>query len=609
MNEKYRDCGGFVHVIKNNIYMLKYIRKYAPSLIIWSFFDAILYAVITAVPQVVYVKAVFDALGEGTPEAFQKILLWSGLMVVFYLTLKGVFFWYWEYNNPRLNQILRRGMQRELFMKARSVDISLYDDPEFFDGFVWATGQADTRALEILNSLRWGFCAVLYMLTVVGITLTINIYIAAIILVTNILGFIFIFRENKLWFAWMEDEMPSGRRLDYCRRVFYFNDFAKEIRQGGFRELFSDEFTKSTGILRSLTKKYAKKFIGLNIFKILVDLLGDGAVYTILIYGMTVGGSISLGDFAAAVTAVQKLKGRIYSVMWVVSELPRSSLFVDKFRAFLEYEPKIKGGTLKAGGFERLCVNNLSFTYPGASSPALSDISLEIKKGEKIALVGYNGAGKSTLIKLIMYLYESGSGEILYNGTKIERYTLDSYRGKISAVFQDYRIFAASIAENVAADIYDETKEKPVLHALSRSGFDKKLGSLKDGINTQLTREFFENGTELSGGEAQKVAIARVFCSGAELLILDEPSSALDPVSEYELNRSIHAETGDKTVIFISHRLSTTRMADRIYMLDGGRIIEHGSHDELMKKGGKYAEMFTLQAEKYIKTNNASPVI
>jgi ATP-binding cassette subfamily B protein len=273
------------------------------------------------------------------------------------------------------------------------------------------------------------------------------------------------------------------------------------------------------------------------------------------------------------------------------------ALYADKLMAFLAYRPKIIGGGAMPETFRSLEIRGLCFSY--GKEEILSDVNLKIERGDKIALVGYNGAGKTTLIKLIMRLYDPTEGEILYNGRNIKEYDVEAYRKRIGAVFQDYKIFAATVAENVLADEYDESKRENVLSALSKSAFTDKLASMEKGIDTELTREFSKDGAELSGGEAQKIAIARVFARPCDILVMDEPSSALDPISEYELNRSILESAEDKTVIFISHRLSTTRHADRIYMFEKGKLTEQGSHDELMEMNGNYAYMFGLQAEKY----------
>ena len=211
----------------------------------------------------------------------------------------------------------------------------------------------------------------------------------------------------------------------------------------------------------------------------------------------------------------------------------------------------------------------------------------------------YNGAGKTTPVKLIMGLYQPDSCAILYNGTDIRELETDSYRSRMAAVFQDYKIFAATVGENVLGDECTASDRATAERALHLAAFDEKLKALPRGIDTVLTREFDEDGTNLSGGEAQKIAIARVFARDCDLIIMDEPSAALDPIAEYTLNRHIAEYAADKTVIFISHRLSTTRHADRIYMLENGRIVEAGTHDELMAQDGQYAHMFRVQAKNY----------
>jgi ATP-binding cassette subfamily B protein len=295
------------------------------------------------------------------------------------------------------------------------------------------------------------------------------------------------------------------------------------------------------------------------------------------------------------------------------------SLFIEKYREFLRFVPEIKDGETDLPKFESLEFKDVSFSYDFASHPkykfhengyeppktdsgkyVLKNVNLKLTAGEKIAIVGYNGAGKTTLIKLMMRLYDATKGEILYNGRNIKDYEPKTYRQKIGTVFQDYKIFAATVAQNVKNGIYDEkTDKQTVLSALESADFTEKLLSLENGIDTHLTREFNDEGTNLSGGESQKVAIARVFAKDFPIVIMDEPSSALDPMAEYNLNQSILNNTKDKAVIFISHRLSTTRIADKIYMFSGGELIEQGSHEELLEQNGKYAEMFRLQSEKY----------
>lgn len=276
-------------------------------------------------------------------------------------------------------------------------------------------------------------------------------------------------------------------------------------------------------------------------------------------------------------------------------------MYVEKMQNFLNIEPKIVSTANKPLPEKpaEIEFRNVSFGYNEKDGYILNNISMKLRPYSKTAVVGYNGAGKTTLIKLLMRLYDPNEGEILLDGINIKEYDVREYRRKIGTVFQDFKIFAATVKENVLLDFAENGKDEDVLKAIEKSGFAEHLETLSDGLQTNLTTEFEENGMNLSGGEGQKLAVARVFYKDANLIILDEPSSALDPIAEYHLNHSMLTAAENKSVIFISHRLSTTRIADRIYMLEKGRIIEEGSHAELLERKGKYAEMWRVQAGQY----------
>jgi ATP-binding cassette subfamily B protein len=290
----------------------------------------------------------------------------------------------------------------------------------------------------------------------------------------------------------------------------------------------------------------------------------------------------------------------------IFPQISENSLYIEKIRNFISYEKKIKSTKNLPVPREpkTLELKNVSFGYTEKDGYILHDICLTIRPDQKIALVGYNGAGKTTLIKLIMRLYDPSEGEILYNGINIKDYNINEYREMIGTVFQDFKIFATTVGYNVVLDYKDADtitrQEKDVREALKFSGFEEKLDSLPQDLLTELTTEFEEDGVDLSGGESQKLAIARAFYKDAHLVILDEPSSALDPIAEYQLNEAMLQAVDNRTVIFISHRLSTTRNADRIIMLEQGRIIEEGTHEELIHLQEKYATMWKVQAGKYV---------
>ena len=367
-------------------------------------------------------------------------------------------------------------------------------------------------------------------------------------------------------------------------------------------DLLLNNFDSAVESNISITKSYGNKLFFLSLTRsIFTAVMFDAVITILLLYKMMIEKSVTLGGFAATFSAMWKLFWTLNNLMDYFAKFKEHKLYANKFRVFLNYEPTVcdkEGCTELTAPFKTLELKNVSFAYPEAEKNIINGINMTVKAGQKIALVGYNGAGKSTLVKLLLRLYDVSGGDILINGKIIKDYTLCSYRNKFGTVFQDFQLYAADIAENVLTDEYSEGDQPRVLEALKNSGFEERLSSLNEGIHTPLTKEFDQSGINLSGGEAQKVAISRVFAKDCEIVILDEPSSALDPMTEYELNNTLMTAL-DKTVIIISHRLSTTRMADVIYMLENGEIIEQGSHDELMQTGGKYAEMFLKQAEKY----------
>ena len=520
-------------------------------------------------------------------------------MAVYNLLLFAYHYWYMKYKMPMIQKDLQYRLHTELFEKARSLDLSCYDDPEFYNDFIWSINESDTRVQKQLDDLGKLINRTVASVLVTGLIVTIHPILAAIILFFTVLRIVFQMWKAKEDYKRAQDFVPLDRKTDYINRMFRLADCAKEIRLTRVSENLLHEHEKVIEEKKALVLKYAPKRYWLSVATWGMMSLGDGVVILFLLYELLVTGSIALGDFAAGVTAIWQLSWLLRDLMDRLVKSKEHALFVDKMKTFLSYQPKIVGGTKIPGKFESIELQNVHFAYK--DDEILKGVSLKIHRGDKIALVGYNGAGKTTLVKLLMRLYDPTDGEILYNGINIKEYDLDAYRACIGAVFQDYKIFASTIAENVLADVDDGTKREIVLTALQKSAFEEKLSTFEKGIDTELTREFYKDGTNLSGGEEQKIAIARVFAQPYELLIMDEPSSALDPISEYKLNHSIAESAADKTVIFISHRLSTTRHADRIYMFESGQVIESGTHDELVANtNGKYYGIWHAQAQYYV---------
>lgn len=611
----------FSHVLKNNAYMLGRVWHYVPKYIIWMVIEGLVWGIINSIGTLYQVKF-FNAIDLGTPfwghGSISSIIF---MMAGFYIVAYAFDRWYWVVYEPILAKRLSFKLQRELFEKARQMELACYDDPKYYDDFVWAMDEADGRAIKVCKEVGKIINRLVAISTILSLLFTINIWVAIGILVFSVLYSVISIFNNRIWFELSKEQKPKYRKVSYFNRVFHLSDYAKELRTTDATEILLREHKENRRDITDTQIRFGKKIYLMNVIQTVLSLLMNYGVIVFMLFEFY-RGNVLLGGFVASVNVIWKFRRLIYDLFDRFTKFPEHSLYIEKYLEFLRREPSVKSGEAEVSEFRSLEVKGLSFAYENIApdteigkrikekgadaekyksqrSEVLKNISFTINKGEKIAFVGYNGAGKTTMIKLLMRLYDPQNGEILYNGKDIREYDLDEYRKHIGAVFQDFKLFGASIAENVMGGEFSPSDEKTVLEALDSADFSEKLSDLKDGINTPLTREFRDDGVNLSGGESQKVAIARVFARPYELIVMDEPSSALDPIAEYNLNHAILQKAADKAVIFISHRLSTTRMADKIYMFAGGEIIESGSHEELMAQGGKYAEMFELQAKKY----------
>ena len=621
--------------------ILAKIWRLLPSYIVFLALWSLMWAGIDTV-AVYFRNAMFNALD--TSDDFWSVAVYILSLAAFYLL---VFIPDHLYNliiNPILENKLRYRMHSELYRKAQDMDLACYDDPDFYNQFVWAMRESDSRAIAVVRAL-WNIVNRIISATAISaLLLSINVWMGLLMMAGVVITLVVDYMGNRLWLRVMEKMNPLWRRENYITRVFNLSDYAKEMRTSRVGDMMTRDCEDTMDQLNRLDIKYGRWFTLL--YGIGYNLARRGTYYaTILIMVFELAsGRVQLGGFAAAVASLWMLQTIMMNLAESFIELPKHALYIEKYFKFLEHENHLVTGDQPVEAFESLTFENVSFTYHSVFTeeetalaarikeferkergkqdddekatereerPAvLKNVSFTIRKGEKTAIVGYNGAGKTTLIKLVMRLYDPTEGRILYNGRDIREYDLAEYRKRIGAVFQDYRIFAATLGENVMGGGYERTPENEAVirEALDSATFSDRLESLEQGLETPLTREIDKEGVNLSGGEAQKVAIARVFVRPYDLIIMDEPSSALDPVAEYELNHSIlhAADSRDRTVIFISHRLSTTRFADRIFLFAGGELCEQGSHDELLRMNGRYAEMFRMQAEKYRKGEEAS---
>lgn len=312
-----------------------------------------------------------------------------------------------------------------------------------------------------------------------------------------------------------------------------------------------------------------------------------------------VGQNMSIGDFTLYLGLSGTFSATLTEFLNSLGGFRKTSMETDDFRSFLDTAEKYETGLPLPEGRLTFEFRHVSYRYKGAEDYALKDLNLTLEAGRRLAIVGMNGAGKTTLIKLLLRLYDPTEGEILLNGTDIRKFRRSDYYRLFSPVFQDVKLFAFPMSENVSMLPPENTDRNLAQKCLERSGLGEKLKSLPDGVDTQLLKVLYDDGVDLSGGEKQKLALARALYKNAPVVVLDEPTAALDPLAEYELYRSFDGMIQDKSAVYISHRLSSTRFCDKVAMFIGGELVEYGTHEELLAKGGEYAKMFEIQAQYY----------
>lgn len=583
--------------VSNIFFMLKLMFKVSPWLVIGEIFEQVTGELPSKLIAVIGLKYIIDEVQNGADP--KKIIFGIAAMLAVIVICEIFTNVFYELFVHREREKMDLGIQSIFYEKAAKLDMSKYDDPGFYSDFILSIENTADNLRNVLNLVRGYVEQIISFVAVAAIMFTIDPVCLVIVLVSVVLFIPLGKYTGKLQTKRREAVTEKHRRGDYFARIFYLPDYAGEIRTSGIYPLLRKRFNESADDVVNTQKRYVRKLdLLFFIQEFSVQVIGFMLILSLYIgYQTIVTGNMSAGDFVATFNgAVQIGASVLYLTVYSLRNFTERSKMIEKCRSFLAVESKIKDGghVAKNGKPETISIENVSFSYEGNESDSINDVSFEIKPGEKIALVGYNGAGKTTLTNLILRLYDVKSGSIKIGGRDIREETVMSHRARFAAVFQDFSLFGATVGENVAmTSEYDSGR---VLEALKLAGFDKEL---PNGADTILLKEFDENGLMLSGGEEQKLAIARVFYKQCPYIILDEPSANLDPVSEYELNKAISDGCKERTVIFISHRLSTTRHADRIVMLENGRIVETGSHDELMEKNGKYAYMFSLQAEKY----------
>jgi len=558
---------------------------------------------------VFFLRILLNAITAQTPAPV--ILAWIGVSVAVLGLLTGASVWFLTAYQPRSDLRMNAALARKLFAQAVRVDLACYEDEAFYNRFTLALKEAEARLPEFLRDLTNGTVAAVAAVVILVTLGQIDPWLLAFLLFPLVGNFVFGRWASRLRFRRDNDLAGPRRRVNYVNRVLYLPEYAKEIRLSRVLDLLLDHLDEGYGGLFAVIGRYRGRAVGASfLFQAFTFLLAfQGA----LLYGAWLAiekKSIDLGTFAVLASATVSASWMLINVSENLVSLWKQTFSIENLRQFLAQNPTIDspaGAPDAPRPFEGLEFRHVSFTYPGQSEPTLRDLDFRLRPGETMAVVGHNGAGKSTLVKLILRLYEPTEGQILYNGRPLGEWSLASYRRLFGTAFQDFRVFALTVAENVLSRPPEGPEDRHrVQRALEQAGVWSKVASLAHGMDTVLTREFDDEGANLSGGELQKIALARALASDPEIALLDEPSSALDPVSEYQLYETIQEVWGHRAVVFISHRLSSATLADRILLMEGGRIAEEGSHPELLARNGAYAGLFRLQAEHYLEDNFAT---
>ena len=607
--KKKKEKLSFAASMKNSWFAMKLVAAICPSFIVhtvimwligqseWVFFDG------------VFMKVIVNDLSEG--REFKSILSFILICGAIFCILAIYTGYVDNVVFPLKTNRLYGGIYKKLYAKAKNVELSCYEDPDFYNRYTMAIDGAEQKITAVIRGLIGAISGAAASISVFYMMYEIDHYAMLFIISPLIGNFVFGNLKNKYDYKRYKEQAPNEKVLNYVSRMMYLPDGAKEIRLSNVFSLMRKQYREATVNNVKVADKYAFKNANMNFWRITFTftVIFEG-VLLYAIYRNRVTGSISLADLTIMASLMVAMTWILIRVFENVMEVLKNGMYLNNLKGFLEYEEKIPedyDGEMPDTDFMSLEFKNVSFSYK--DTEIIHNLSFKVNKGEIAALVGHNGAGKTTIIKLMLRLYDPVSGEILYNGKDIKIYNLKAYRDIFATTFQDFRLFGMTVKENVLMGRHYENEDELVREALKKADVLDRIEELDKGIDSVMTKEFDENGCVLSGGESQKVAVARTFIKDAPMKIFDEPSSALDPIAEYELFNSIIGEGQDHTMLFISHRLSSVKNCDKVFMLEKGTLIEEGTHKELLEKNGSYAAMYKKQAMNYLAIENEEEVI
>ena len=585
-------------IIANNFYALKLFWKSCPTKMIFTILTVLLGSGLGLASLYIVRFATNTAEMNGE---YISVLVWLLILLGAYL-LEGIFSQVAGiYITPKFNEQINKRLKRDILAKASECDLECYEDSKFYEKYTCAMIEGPERCSAVFDSVIRFIRDVVELLGAGWIIILSDPLMIAFVIIPFIFNFLKV-GGQKAGFKLHNEKMKIERRMAYPARIFYNGAYAKELRTTDIAKPIIERYKNAISDSIEIYHKYGTKLALYYAFVDIVDMfLAEYGVYIYIAWRVLVSKTMPLGNCFVSVIAINTVLGSVFSLLDSSMIFYEHALHVENMRFLLDYKPKIVDDRNAPNAHEGdIVLNHVSFSYFGSEKKALDDVSLTIHKGEKIAIVGQNGSGKTTLAKLLLRLYDPTSGSISMGGTDIRNVNLSSYRDLFATVLQDYHHFSMSVKNNILLRREQSGDDVLVSNALRKSSALSFVDNLSKGVDSVLDREFDDNGEVLSEGQAQLISIAHVHAKRCPIVILDEPSSALDPIAEQKMYNNMIESTEGKTVVFISHRMSACVLADRVIVLDHGRIIECGSHAELIKKNGRYSELFHIQSKRYI---------
>ncbi|MDU7548311.1 ABC transporter ATP-binding protein [Clostridium perfringens] len=510
--------------------------------------------------------------------------------------------------SPRVTKI-RTDYITMISDKIMKMDFKNTEDPEVLNkikSVMNAVMSNNTGVEGVYHTLLGLFGRLTAFVGYISIVLFLSPWILLFLIINVLISYALTMRVKKYEYSQKEKAADKDRRTFYVFDTMYDFAYGKDIRIYDLKNILIDKFKKFRGERIDISKDVQGKQLKVKIVDVILLVIRECVVYGYLIYNVLFTG-MGIGDFTMYFSTINGFGDWMKGILDDLANIKAQNMYLDDMREFLEIksENKEKTRDIPIDSSYEIEFKNVSFKYPKTDKYIYKNLSLKIKKGQRLAIVGINGAGKTTFVKLLCRLYEPTSGEILINGVNIKDFSKEEYYKILSVVFQDIKTFAFTVAENVSLENLEDVDREKVLHCIEKAGVGDKINSLKKGIDTSLLKILDREGIELSGGENQKLALARALYKNGKIVILDEPTSALDAVAEYNIYKGFDELIGDKTAIYISHRLASTKFCDVIAFFENGEIVEYGTHEELLKKNGKYSDMFNIQAQYYKEESGA----